>query len=384
MKNVFIVGCKGIPANYGGYETFVENLTKRQINKNIKYHVACLGDEEKEYEHNNAHCFQLNVPHIGPARAMQADIDAFKYILKYVKKNSIKDFTVLVLACRIGIVFKKYVNKVHKLGGKVIVNPDGHEWLRSKWSKSIKKYWKYSEGKMVRYADFLICDSVNIEKYIQEEYKKYNPKTTFIAYGADVAKSIIDADDHWVDDWIKEKGITKNNYYLIVGRFVPENNYETMIKEFMKSKSKKDLVIVTYFKDNKLYNTLKEKLHFEKDSRIKFVGTVYQPEYIKNIRENAYGYLHGHSVGGTNPSLLEALASTKLNLLYDCGFNKEVGQDSSLYWKLEDGNLSSLIDKCDALSNDEISKYDLLSTNVIVDRYNWKLIISNYEKELVA
>lgn len=382
MKNVFILGCKGIPANYGGYETFVENLTKRQINKEIKYHVACIGEEEKEYEYNGAHCFQMKVPHFGPARAMYADIMAFKYLLKYVKKNNINDFTVLVLACRMGIVFKKYVKKAHKLGGKVVVNPDGHEWKRSKWSKPIKKYWKYSEGKMVKYADLLICDSVNIEEYIKTEYSKYNPKTTFIAYGADVSKANIEANDKWVEDWMKSFNIKPKNYYLIVGRFVPENNYETMIKEFMKSKIEKDLVIVTNYKDNKLYDELKNKLHFGNDKRIKFVGTVYQPEYIKKIREEAYGYLHGHSVGGTNPSLLEALASTQLNLLFDCGFNKEVGQDSSLYWSCDDGSLSGLLNDCDSLSYESLKDYDLKSTNVIVNRYNWNLIVSNYEKEM--
>ena len=281
MKNVFIVGCKGIPANYGGYETFVENLTKRQINKDIKYHVACIGEKDEEFEYNGAHCFQMDVPHYGAARALYADIMAFKYILKYVKKNTIRDFTVLVLACRIGIVFKKYVKKVHKAGGKVIVNPDGHEWKRSKWSKTIKMYWKYSESKMVKYSDLLICDSINIEKYIHDEYGQYNPKTTFISYGADVSKSKIDANDTWVDDWMKKYSITSNNYYLIVGRFVPENNYETMICEFMKSSIKKDLVIITNYIGNKLYDSLKEKLHFENDPRIKFVGTVYQSEYIK-------------------------------------------------------------------------------------------------------
>lgn len=383
MKDVFILGCKGIPANYGGYETFVENLTKRQINKDIKYHVACIGDEKNEYEHNDAHCFQLKVPHIGPARAMYADILAFKYLLKYVKKNNVKDFTVLVLACRIGIVFRKYVKKVHKLGGKVIVNPDGHEWKRSKWSKPIKKYWKYSEKKMVKYSDLLICDSVNIEQYIKNEYSSFSPNTTYIAYGADVAKSKIDSNDTWVEDWMKSYNIKPKNYYLIVGRFVPENNYETMIREFMKSKVDKDLVIVTNYSNNKLYDELKNKLHFEDDYRIKFVGTVYQPEYIKKIREDAFGYLHGHSVGGTNPSLLEALASTQLNLLYDCGFNKEVGQDSSLYWSSDEGNLSNLLNSCDLLTEESLKSFDEKSTNIIVNRFNWFKIISEYESQLI-
>lgn len=382
MKHVFIVGSKGIPANYGGYETFVENLTKRKIDTEIQYHIACLGNEEQEYVYNDAHCFQVKVPSIGPARAVLADIYALKYIIKFVKMRKIVDFNVLVLACRIGIVFKKYVKKIHKLNGKVYVNPDGHEWLRSKWSKPIKMYWKYSEKKMVKRADLLICDSLNIEKYILKNYKKYNPKTIYIAYGADLRNSFIEKEDKWVENWMTKFHIRPSNYFLVVGRFVPENNYETIIREFMKTSISKDLVLVTNYENNKFFDFLKKKLSFQKDERIKFVGTVYQEEYIKRIREAAFGYIHGHSVGGTNPSLLEALSSTKLNLLYDCGFNKEVAGDSALYWSLEDNSLCDLLEKCNNFEEEVINNYDLLSSQVIREKYNWDSIVSKYEMVL--
>ena len=209
-----------------------------------------------------------------------------------------------------------------------------------------------------------------------------NPKTTFIAYGADVEKSTLTDNDKKLLDWYKEKNVKDNEYYLIVGRFVPENNYKTMIKEFMKSKTTNDLVIVTNVEKNKFYTELQNELNFENDSRIKFVGTVYDKELIKKIRENAYGYLHGHEVGGTNPSLLEALASTKLNLLLDVGFNKEVGQDGAMYWNKEDMNLATLIDKCDELQKQEI---EILAKNAkerINKEYSWNKIIQDYEKIL--
>ena len=107
-------------------------------------------------------------------------------------------------------------------------------------------------------------------------------------------------------DLYRKYGLTIKNYYLVVGRFVPENNYETMIREFMKSSSKKDFAIITNVNERFL-DELEQKLHFRDDSRIKFVGTVYNQELLMKIRENAYGYFHGHEVGGTNPSLLEAL-----------------------------------------------------------------------------
>ena len=105
---------------------------------------------------------------------------------------------------------------------------------------------------------------------------------------------------------------------MVVGRFVPENNYETMIREFMKSHSKRDFALITNVSD-KFLEELKEKTHFDQDSRIKFVGTVYDKELLMKIRENAYGYFHGHEVGGTNPSLLEALGSTDLTYCWMLG-----------------------------------------------------------------
>ncbi|OUZ23678.1 hypothetical protein A5867_001363 [Enterococcus sp. 6D12_DIV0197] len=107
-----------------------------------------------------------------------------------------------------------------------------------------------------------------------------------------------------------------------------------MIKEFMKSDSKKDFVLVTNVEENKFFEKLKSKTDFEKDGRIKFVGTVYDQELLKYIRENAFAYFHGHEVGGTNPSLLEALVSTKLNLLLNVSFNREVGKDGAIYLSL--------------------------------------------------
>ena len=153
-----------------------------------------------------------------------------------------------------------------------------------------------------------------------------------------------------------------------------------MISEFMKSKTKKDLVIITNVEKNKFYDKLKKETQFENDDRIKFVGTVYEKELIKKIRENAYAYLHGHSVGGTNPSLIEALATTDLNLLYDVGFNREVAKNGALYWSLDHMNLANLIDKCDRLDNESIKRLSDLAKNRVLNEYTWNKIINDYEE----
>lgn len=379
MKHVFIIGSKGIPANYGGFETFVEKLTEQQKSKEIKYHVSCLSDNNDEFEHNGARCFNVKVPNIGAAKAVYYDVTAFKECIKYIKENRIENPIVYILACRIGPFVGYYKKQLKKLGGTLFVNPDGHEWKRAKWNAAIRSYWKISEKLMVKHADLLVCDSMNIEKYIKEDYKQYNPKTTFIAYGADIEKSKLSDDDETLLNWYKEKGVKAKEYYLVVGRFVPENNYETMITEFMKSNTKKDFVIITNVESNKFYEELKRKTEFDKDKRIKFVGTVYDQELLKKIRENAYGYLHGHEVGGTNPSLLESLATTDLNILLDVGFNKEVGSNGAIYWSKNIGKLAEVIEDSEKKDLEEIKSIGRIAKKQINDNYKWSLIIKKYE-----
>ena len=378
VQHVFIVGSKGIPGNYGGYETFVDRLTEyHQNNPNLKYHVACKAKDTKTFEYHNADCFDVKVPSIGPAQAIYYDVAALNQCVRYIKRHNIQHPIVYILACRIGPFAAHFQRVIHKLGGKLYINPDGHEWMRAKWSAPVRKYWKISEQLMTKHCDLLICDSKNIEKYIHDEYGKYNPKTTFIAYGAETRKSKLADDDPKLIAWYKEKGLSPKSYYLVVGRFVPENNYETMIREFMKSHSKRDFALITNVSD-KFLEELKEKTHFDQDPRIKFVGTVYDKELLMKIRENAYGYFHGHEVGGTNPSLLEALGSTDLNLLLDVGFNREVAEDSALYWTKQSGNLASLIDQADGMSAGEISSLGEKSSQRIAESYSWQYISDKY------
>ena len=113
--------------------------------------------------------------------------------------------------------------------------------------------------------------------------------------------------------------------------------------------------------------------------RIKFVGTVYDQELLKKIRENAYAYFHGHTVGGTNPSLIEALGSTDLNLLVDVGFNKEVAEDCALYWSRKPGSLAKLIDKADKMSADEIAEMGRRAKKRVAEEYTWDKICKQYE-----
>jgi len=317
----------------------------------MRENSAKSGITADTFEHNGAICYNIDVPNIGPARAIAYDIAALNKAIEIAKENKDQAPIFYVLACRIGPFISRIKKKIKAIGGTLMVNPDGHEWLRAKWSLPVRKYWKFSEQLMVKHADLLICDSKNIEAYIQKDYAKYQPQTTYIAYGTDTSKSILSKEDEKVRTWFAGKQVTEGDYYLVV---------------------------VTNVEQNKFYEQLRKDTGFDQDPRVKFVGTVYDQELLKYIRENAFAYFHGHEVGGTNPSLLEALESTKLNLLLDVGFNREVGEDGALYWKKD--QLASVIDQAEQLDAQAIEDLNQKSSQRIADSFTWEKIVTDYEK----
>lgn len=337
MQHVFIIGSRGLPAKYGGFETFVEQLVSNQVSSQVKYHVACLSDEKayEHFEYKGVDCFTIKAPKFGPARVIAYDMMAINYALKIIRKENIKEPIFYVLGNTIGAFIAPFASKIHKIGGKFYINPDGLEWKRAKWPKPVQAYLKYSEKVMTKYADLVISDNPGIETYIQDAYPW--SKTSYIAYGTDLSPTTLTNQDAKVRNIYKTWNTYEKNYYLILGRFVPENNYETAIREFMSSSTKRDLIIICNHEGNAYFEELRSKTQFDKDSRVKFVGTVYDQDLLKYIRKEAFAYIHGHEVGGTNPGLLEALAQTDLNLVLGVPFNQSVAQDTARYWKKRRG-----------------------------------------------
>ena len=404
-QHVFVIGSKSI-GQYGGYETFVDKLTQQHENEPaLQYHVACKAngegcmDESRlegvrvtrknqagevvEFVYHGARAFKIKVPDIGPAVAVYYDVAAAKACLRYCRENRIPHPIFYILTCRIGPFIRSLKREMAALGGTLVLNPDGHEWKRSKWSPAVRRYWKYSEKAMVRQADCVVCDSENIEKYILQEYGAMRPKTCYIAYGADLDSPEDEDSQQKYDQWLREHDLKSDGYYLVVGRFVPENNFETMLREFMASHTECALALVTN-SNEKLRAELEQALEFGRDGRIRFVGTVYDAGLLRCIREHARAYLHGHEVGGTNPSLLEALSATPVNLLLDVGFNREVGRDAALYWSKAPGSLSALIDRADALDEAQRQAMGQRARDRIRQAYSWPFIADEYRKLWLA
>lgn len=378
MQHVFIIGSRGLPAQYGGFETFVDQLVSHQVSPDIQYHVACLSNDQAYYhfDYKGVDCFTIKAPKLGPARVIAYDMMAINYALKLIKEQGIEQPIFYVLGNTIGAFVAPFARKIHKIGGRFYINPDGLEWKRAKWAKPIQAYLKYSEKIMTRHADLVISDNPGIESYIKEAYPW--SKTTYIAYGTDLSPTSLNSQDNKVREFYHKWQTQEKNYYLILGRFVPENNFETAIREFMASSTKRDLVIICNHEGNPYFEELRARTRFDQDPRVKFVGTVYDQDLLKYIRKEAFAYIHGHEVGGTNPGLLEALAQTDLNLVLGVSFNQTVAKDSAQYWTKETGNLAHLIDQVDPL--EDVSEWGQCAKDNMEQNFTWEKIVGEYEE----
>ena len=378
MQHVFIIGSRGLPAQYGGFETFVDQLVSHQVSPDIQYHVACLSNDQayQHFDYQGVDCFTINPLKLGPARVIAYDMMAINYALKLIKKQGIEQPIFYVLGNTIGAFVAPFARKIHKLGGQFYINPDGLEWKRAKWAKPIQAYLKYSEKIMTRHADLVISDNPGIESYIKEAYPW--SQTTYIAYGTDLSPTSLTSQDWKVRELYQKWQTQEKNYYLILGRFVPENNYETAIREFMASSTKRDLVIICNQEGNPYFEELRSRTGFAQDPRVKFVGTVYDQDLLKYIRKEAFAYIHGHEVGGTNPGLLEALAQTDLNLVLGVSFNQTVAKDTAHYWTKETGNLAHLINHVDSL--EDVSEWGQRAKANMKQNFTWEKIVGEYEE----
>lgn len=379
MKNIFIVGARGYHAKYGGWETFVSNLVDHYDDKSTKFYISELSssketDNEFKKINNNLSINSVYVKDIGSAKMFVYGIKSYLYALKYIKKNKIKDAYIYVLGLKLGPMLWFYKIQRKKFNTTILVNPDGLEHRRSKWNKIVQFCFLLSEWSMINHSDIVICDSLGIQDYIENRYKKQKGKTKYIAYGYEK----IDFSNIDEKKILKKYNLVSDNYLLMVGRCVPENNYELVINEFMKSKINKDLVIITNLSSSNYYQELITKTNLKKDKRIKFIDGVYEKNELATIRKNAYLYIHGHSVGGTNPSLIEALSLTDLNILYDVCFNHDIGLDNCLYFK-EVNTLTKLLDN-NKLLNDNKKKLGKLAKKHVENNFTWDIIVSKYKE----
>lgn len=378
-RTIYLIGAKSV-GHYGGYESFAEHLLEEhRENTGLRYCILTkangegAADGKADMQYPNAEIIEIPVPQIGHVQAVVYDIRAWKYCLRSIREHGTKAPVIYVLGCRRWLTFPHLVKAAHALGGTVLVNPDGMEWKRTKWSRPVRLYLKLCQRLMVREADAVVCDSRHMQASVPNA-----ARVRYIAYGADLTPSALAENSPEFRRWLEKYRLTAGAYYLSCGRLVPENNYEIMLREYMKSGVQKPLVLLTTENDRYL-RRLNRKLRWKDDPRIRFASPVYDGELLKKIRENAFGSIHGHSVGGTNPSLLEALASTDVNLVYDVCFNREAAGDGALYWTREDGSLAALLEQAEALCSEERNAMGERAKARIRTAYTWERVAAQYE-----
>jgi rhamnosyltransferase len=365
---IAIIGSRGIPAKYGGFETFVEEISTRLVTYDYDIYVSCEGGiEPKIFEYNGVKLFYF------PIKPFYRIIYETVYdIYSMIKASLICDY-IYILGYGAGYFF--FIPKI--FGKKLIVNVDGIEWKRAKYNRLEKIILYTSEKFAIFFADVIIADSKAIKRYIDTNYKK---KAIFIPYGVTSPKIIKWDKIKLLNLIIQNKNIEKleeNDFYLVVARLEPENNIHMIIEGFLKSKSNKKLIVVGNFlslkyKEN-ISNIIKK---YCGEGRVIFTGAIYNKTILNMLRQNNFVYIHGHSAGGTNPSLLEAMIMNNIIIAHDNEFNNEVGNNSFLYFD-SDESLANIINSIEN-NKEKFTNLKSLSKDIVLIRYTWEEIILNY------
>lgn len=310
MKKISIIGTVGVPACYGGFESLVENMLD-YTPTDVEYTIFCTSKkyENKLETYKGAKLKYLDLNANG--------IDSIMYDYRSIKMSL--DADIMLILGVSGCIFLPFIRRKYK--GKIITNIDGLEWKRDKWNFIAKWLLHYSEKMAVKYSDIVIGDNKGITDYVKEAYKK---EAVLIAYGGDHVSKV-------EDDTLYEKyPFCKNSYSVTVCRIEPENNIHVILEAFSKM-SGNQLVMVGNWKNGEYGSELKEK--YSKFDNIHLLDPIYENHTINWIRSNASVYVHGHSAGGTNPSLVEAMNFGLPILAFDCVYNRETTMNECLYWK---------------------------------------------------
>lgn len=346
IKKVSILGTVGIPACYGGFESLVENLTKYS-SKNIKYTVYCSSNNysNKIKEYNNASLIYQPLDANG---VQSIPYDILSMVISLFNRPDVT----LILGVS-GCIFLPFYRLLSK--SKIVTNIDGLEWKRDKWGRLARKFLKFSELLAVKYSDVVISDNQAIADYVKSEY---NIESKVIAYGG----------DHVL---IKNKKIDngKGDYFLSLCRIEPENNVEMILNAF--SKTNKKIKFVGNWDRSEFGRRLKNK--YAEFDNIQLINPVYNLDKLYDLRTNCIAYIHGHSAGGTNPSLVEAMHFVKPIYAYDCSFNRYSTENKCFYFQSYE-SLISLLEEENATNKNAIDMKE-----IALRRYTWKIIAKQYE-----
>ena len=353
-----ILGCRGIPNRYGGFEQFAQELSTRLVERGHEVYV--YNSSLHPYKGN---LWQgVNIIHCTDWEDKLGAAGQFIYDWNCITDSRKRAFDIVL---QLGYTSNSIWHWRWPKNAIHIVNMDGLEWKRTQYSKPVQRFIRYAEALAAKYANFLVADSVGIQTYILNTYTR---SSTFIPYGAEILAEP-------GPSFLSEFSLQPYRYHLAVARLEPENNIEMIIRGYVQSKMDHDLVIV-----GTLNRFGKQLRHKYPGNRIKFIGPVYDKNLLNNLRYYSALHFHGHSVGGTNPSLLEAMACQANIVAHNNIFNKTILRADAEYFNTVD-DITRVLNAQPRSQTWALRKESNL--HKISGIYNWDTIASSYEQLMI-
>ena len=351
MIEVAIVGTQGVPATYGGFESLVENLLGENCPGDVHYTVFCSGKDmpDRRTSYKGADLRYV------PLRAN--GIQSVPYDMVSMCR-CLKGFDVILVLGVSGGLFLPVFNLLNSK--KLIINIDGQEYKRAKWGRFAKWILRMSEALAVRYADVVIADNKGIQDYVMGTYGR---TSALICYGGDHVKRSLTPG--FVKETMDRYGLESGGYAITVCRIEPENNSEIVLDAF--SRSDRKLVYIGNWNYSEYGRELRKR--YSGFNNILMLDAIYDLDVLYALRSNAEIYVHGHSAGGTNPSLVEAMFFGIPIIAFDVIYNRETTENKAYYFKDAEHLLSILDSK--ALDGS-------IMKEIAERRYNWKTISGQY------
>lgn len=349
-----ILGTRGVPNHYGGFEQFAEFFSVFLAEKGHEVYVYNSHThpyQEKEFK-------GVKLIHCHDPENKIGTIGQFIYDLNCILDARKKNFDIIL---QLGYTSSSVWFKLHPKNAVVITNMDGLEWKRTKYSKPVQQALKWAEKLAVKNSDFLIADLLGIQNYLQQ---KYHVPSKYIAYGADNFK----ANNSEV---LNEYDVNEYQFNMIMARFEPENNFEMVLDGYAQSNTTMPILVIGNHQ-NKHGDYLKNK--FSSDKRIRFLGAIYNLNALNHLRFYSNLYFHGHTVGGTNPSLLEAMSSGALIAAHNNEFNKGVLQENALYFTTSN-DVKNILNSTKKSDNLHLIENNYIAIDLT---FNWNKINEQY------
>jgi glycosyltransferase involved in cell wall biosynthesis len=351
-----IIGTNGLPGKYGGWDQLVNHITRNLRNDfSFIVYTSYKTADPKLKECNGA---KLKIIRFKANGIQSIPFDIVSML------HAVINCDVLFICGTSGCITLPFMRL---FGKKIVLNPDGQEWKRKKWSKPVQWFLKISERFGVHFASTVVADNVKIQEYILE---KYNKESSLIEYGGD---QVINVD--LSIETANKYTISKGNYAFKVCRIEPENNIHVILEAF-KEKGNIDLIIIGNWDFSEYGRSLRNE--YSRFENLKLLNPIYDQVTLDELRSNCGLYVHGHSVGGTNPSLVEAMNLGLCIAAYNVDYNIETTENSALYFSDEKELLKILYD----FENDliDIEKYKGKMKEIALRRYRWSIITEKYAK----